>query len=274
MALFTEFERYFGYAEKSKIETTYRFNDPLIELSSNFILKNPNQSKKQLKGIGNSKSSRYQVVYSISENEDDTYALQDIFNELLLTGNANGKEIFILGRYSFDFARIKNEENSFSIDKGGEKVTYVIRTAAGETLRLTAQFMTVHKSKGLEADIIIVINCNSGRYGFPSGMSDDQVLNLLLTDADQFENGEERRLFYVAMTRAKEMVYFVADSSYKSKFITELEVDDNNPEIKKCPKCITADLVKKSGTKNGKQWAFYGCSNFTYGCDYVEWITD
>lgn len=273
IALFKEFEKYFGYTEKAKIETTYRFHDPLIRFSSDFILKNPNQTRKELRGVGDNKSSTYQIAYSVSENQDDSHALKNIFNELLLSGKAKGKEIFILGRYSFDINRLRNEENIFHIDKGNGIVNYAIKTNEGGILRLSAQFMTVHKAKGLEADIVIVINCNSGKHGFPSGMSDDPVLNLLLGEADQFENGEERRLFYVAMTRAKELVYFVADSSYKSKFIAELEMIDDSSEIKKCPKCVTADLVKKSGVKNGRQWAFYGCSNFMYGCAYQEWIT-
>ncbi|MEM5948942.1 3'-5' exonuclease [Spirochaetia bacterium 38H-sp] len=92
-----------------------------------------------------------------------------------------------------------------------------------------------------------------------------------MSEADQYENGEERRLFYVAMTRAKENVYFIADSSYKSKFIAELELEDNDTEIRKCPRCKTADLVKRSGTTNGRQWVFWGCSNFLYGCNYQEW---
>jgi len=117
-----------------------------------------------------------------------------------------------------------------------------------------------------------ILNCliNNFKHGFPSGMSDDPVLNLLLSEADQFENGEERRLFYVAMTRARESVYFVADNAYKSKFIAELETESPVSIIKKCPKCITADLSKKSGTKNGKDWAFYGCTNYIYGCTYKE----
>lgn len=271
IALFKEFEKYFGYTEMAKIETTYRFYDPLINLSSSFILKNPNQTKKELRGTSSGKFSTYKIAYSVSENQDDTYALQNIFNELLNSGKVKGKEIFILGRYSFDIDRIKNEGNIFEINKANETISYAIKTTDGEVRRLSAQFMTVHKAKGLEADIIIVINCNSGKHGFPSGMTDDPVLNLLLSEADQFENGEERRLFYVAMTRAKELVYFVADSSYKSKFIAELEVEDLASEIKKCPKCKTADLVKRSGVKNGKEWAFYGCSNFLYGCSYQEW---
>ncbi len=273
IALFKDFDKYFGYSEKSKIETTYRFSNPLIDSSSKFILKNPNQSNKQLRSINNGKSSFYKIVYSVSENQDDTYALKDILDELLLSGKAKEKKVLVLGRYTFDINRIRNDENIFYIDKQNETISYSKKIKDGDTLRLSAQFMTVHKSKGLEADYVIVINCNSGKQGFPSEMSDDKVLNLLLSEADQFENGEERRLFYVAMTRAKEMVYFVADSANKSKFISELEVESKSPEIKKCPKCKTADLVKKSGVKDGKEWAFYGCSNFIYGCEFKEWIT-
>lgn len=273
IALFKDFEKYFGYSEKSKIEATYRFSNPLIDFSSKFILKNPNQSNKQLRAINNSKSSVYKIVYSVSENQDDTYALKSILDELLLSGKAKEKKVFILGRYTFDINRIKNDENLFNIDKQNETISYSIRTKEGDILRLSAQFMTIHKSKGLEADYIIVLNCNSGKQGFPSEMSDDQALNLLLSEADQFENGEERRLFYVAMTRAREVVYFISDHSCKSKFITELEVGSTTSRIKKCPKCITADLALRSGSTNGKKWSFYSCTNFIYGCEYKEWIT-
>ena len=271
IALFKNFEKFFGYTVKSKIETTYRFHNPLITLSSDFILKNPNQEKKELKGTGIFKSTKHKIVYSVSDNHDDTFALRKIVDDLLLTNDFEEKEIYVLGRYSFDIDRLKNEYNTFQIDKNKGLITYVQRSEDGETKKLTAQFMTVHKAKGLQADIIVVLNCNSGKHGFPSEMSDDTVLNLLLSEADQFENGEERRLFYVAMTRAKEMVYFVADSSYKSKFIAELEVESGDSKIKKCPKCKTADLIKRSGTTNGRQWSSYYCSNFMYGCKHHEW---
>ena len=188
---------------------------------------------------------------------------------MLDTGNFRDKEVFILGRYSFDLKnRIKNEDNFFTINAVVNIVHYTKRDATGNIQKISAKFMTVHKAKGLEADIVIILNCNSGKLGFPSEISDDPVLNLLLSEADQFENGEERRLFYVAMTRAKEMVYFVSDSSYKSKFIAELEVESVDNAIKKCPQCRTADLVKKQGPNS----TFYGCSNFMYGCTYKEWI--
>lgn len=277
ISLFKNFEFYFGYTVKSKIETTYRYHNPLINLSSEFILKNPNQEKKELKGTGIFKSSNYEIVYSNSINQDDSIALSKIFDNLLSTNDWQEKEIYILGRYSFDIDRIKENEDkedaqTFNIDKENGIINYKRKDEDGEIKELSAHFKTVHKAKGLEADIIIIINCNSGKHGFPSEMSDDIVLNLLLSEADQFENGEERRLFYVAMTRAKEMVYFVTDSSYKSKFIAELEIESGDSTLKKCPKCKTADLIKQSGKTNGEDWAFFGCSNFMYGCTYKEWV--
>jgi DNA helicase-4 len=279
IALFKEFENYFGFTVKSKIETTYRFHSPLINLSSDFIQKNPNQAKKELRGTSNTRNTDYKIHYSVSDNQDDTLALQRVFNQLLTTDeDIDEKEIYILGRYGFDIDRTKNENSVFRIDKENETISYSIKTEEGETKKLKAQFMTVHKAKGLEADIIIVLNCNSGKYGFPSEMSDDPILNLLLSEADQFENGEERRLFYVAMTRAKENVYFITDSSFKSKFIAELEIESGQSPNKKCPTCKTADIVlRKSGTaKNVNTYKFFGCSNYLFGCDYTttEWINN
>ncbi len=279
ISLFKEFENYFGFTVKSKIETTYRFHNPLIKLSSEFIQKNPNQAKKGLKGISKRKNTDYKILYSITDNQDDTLAVLKIFNELLeFDKEIEDKEIIILGRYGFDIDRIKNEKSVFQIDKANEIISYSIKNEKGEMRRFKAQFKTVHKAKGLEGDIIIVLNCNSGKFGFPSEMSDDQVLNLLLSEADQFENGEERRLFYVAMTRAKEKIYFVTDSSYKSKFIAELEVESGQSQNRKCPNCMTADVVlRKSGkARNGNTYKFFGCTNYLYGCDYTttEWINN
>lgn len=278
ITLFNQFENYFGITAKSKIETTYRFNKPLIGLSSEFIQRNPSQTKKQLVGTSDSKSTGYSIQYSVSDDQDDTVAVQQIFDQLLLSyGDAEKKEILILGRYSFDIGRLKNRDNRLHVDKEHETIGYTTKTATEGVLRtLKAQFMTVHKAKGLEADIIIVLNCNAGKHGFPSEMTDDPVLNLLLSEADQFENGEERRLFYVAMTRAKEKVYFVADSVFKSKFITELEVESSNSPGTKCPVCKSADVVlRKRGTaRNGNTYKFYGCANYAYGCEHtvMEWI--
>jgi len=275
IALFKNFQDYFGVTERSRIETTYRYSTPLLTLSNTFISKNPNQSRKFLRPINPAQRTNYFLKYSFNENQDDTTTLVEIFKEVLSSVTfTNNKSVLILGRYGFDLKRIKNEQNPLTIDFQKGTVQYSTRLPNGETRGLKATYMTVHKAKGTEADIVILLNCNSGEHGFPAGMSDDQVLNLLLSEADQFENGEERRLFYVAMTRAKEALYFVSDHYRKSKFIQELEAERINTGVLKCPECKTADLIlrKKGIAKNGTPYNFYGCSNYLYGCNYTNTV--
>jgi DNA helicase-4 len=275
IALFKSFQAYFGTTERSTIETTYRYSNPLLTMSNGFITKNPNQSRKLLKSANHASVTKYFLKYSTDENQDDTSALIETFNHILSTNSAvDRKSIYILGRYSFDIKRIKNEEKQLWIDVERGFIEYVSRYSDVNTGKIKANFMTVHKSKGLEADIVIILNCNAGRHGFPAKLSDDPVLNLLLSEADQFENGEERRLFYVAMTRAKEAVYFISDAFQKSKFVLELELGQTSNSNLKCPECITADLVlrKAGAAKNGTPYKFYGCSNYLYGCSYTNTV--
>ena len=98
--------------------------------------------------------------------------------------------------------------------KEGNRFYYVI---GGRKI----EFLTVHKSKGLEADYVILLQCNKDTYGFPSLVSDDPVLNYVLTKSDQFPYGEERRLFYVAITRAKLKTLVLYDKRFPSVFVDE-----------------------------------------------------
>ncbi|MFC2767117.1 MAG: 3'-5' exonuclease, partial [Prevotella sp.] len=121
------------------------------------------------------------------------------------------KSLFLLGRYSFDDYYLSFKYKSF---KEGDKFFYVIN---GRKI----EFLTVHKSKGLEADYVIILLCNKGTYGFPSAINDDPVLNYVLTKGDKFPYGEERRLFYVAITRAKVQTMILYDKHYPSVFVDE-----------------------------------------------------
>lgn len=105
-------------------------------------------------------------------------------------------------------------ENINHIVKEGNRFYYVI---GGRKI----EFLTVHKSKGLEADYVILLQCNKDTYGFPSLVSDDPVLNYVLTKSDQFPYGEERRLFYVAITRAKLKTLVLYDKRFPSVFVDE-----------------------------------------------------
>lgn len=204
MALFNQFPEYFGATEINKIETTYRFGEPLVSLSSNFIQRNKAQIQKNIHSF----SSEMRT-----ELEFYAYDRRDYCNTIgqLVASIPSDKSIFLLGRYSFDDYYLSFMYQSI---KEGNRFYYVI---GGRKI----EFLTVHKSKGLEADYVILLQCNKDTYGFPSQVSDDPVLNYVLTKSDQFPYGEERRLFYVAITRAKIKTLVLYDKRFPSVFVDE-----------------------------------------------------
>lgn len=204
MALFNQFPEYFGATEVNKIETTYRFGEPLVSLSSNFIQRNRAQIQKNIHSFSSEMKTEL-VFYS--------YSRQDYCNTIgqLVASIPLDKSIFLLGRYSFDDYYLSFMYQSI---KEGNRFYYVI----GER---KIEFLTVHKSKGLEADYVILLQCNKDTYGFPSLVGDDPVLNYVLTKSDQFPYGEERRLFYVAITRAKIKTFVMYDIRFPSVFVDE-----------------------------------------------------
>lgn len=263
ITLFSDFEEHFGYTYTSKIETTYRFNDPLISLSSGFVLKNPHQLKKSLVAPENMPATDYTFLESESQYDDDTDAVVEALTLMLKKGLTPDDKIYIIGRYNFDIQRIQNRNKDFTISYSNGLIKYTIKKGEFKDKTLNMNFITAHKAKGLEGDYCILINCNSGKYGFPSGKSDDPLLNLLLSNTDQFENGEERRLFYVAMTRTKKHLILISNKYRKSKFIKEIK-PDSDTEDSACPACGSGELVKRSGPG----YLFYGCTNWAYGCKY------
>lgn len=272
-ALFKEFEKYFGYCEKLKIETTYRFSEPLISLSSDFIKRNPFQEKKKLVSNKKGLKTKYEIRYYGAEDENEMKSLEKVLDDLVDSKDKLvNKDILILGRYWADLERICEDKKAIHIDKDKGEIYYEGINKNGQRKTLKARFLTIHRAKGLEAEIVIVLNCNSGKYGIPCELSDDDILKLLLSEEDKFPNAEERRVFYVAMTRAKEYVYFLTNEMSKSKFIIELEKEAGVPSTNKCPQCMTGDLVFRKGVTEGKEWAFWGCSNYIFGCDYQKWM--
>ena len=204
LSLFTDFKNYFGYTDLRKIETTYRFGNPLVGLSSQFVQKNPVQIKKHISPF-NASCQTDMLFYEYDRNN---YAATI---ESIVASIPTNKSIFLLGRYSFDDYFLSF---TFQGVKRGNKFFYLI---GGREI----EFLTVHKSKGLEADYVIILQCNKGTFGFPSEMSDDPVLNLILGKGDEFPHGEERRLMYVAMTRAKLRTFVLYDRKNPSVFVTE-----------------------------------------------------
>lgn len=204
MALFNQFPDFFGHTDINKIETTYRFGQPLVSLSSQFIQRNGAQIKKDIHPF-NSEAKTELYFYG--------YDRANYCNviEQLVTSIPLDKSIFLLGRYSFDDYYLSYKYKS---TKEGNRFYYFIGNRKIE-------FLTAHKSKGLEADYVIILQCNKDTYGFPSLVSDDPVLNYVLTKSDQYPYGEERRLFYVSITRAKIKTFVLYDNRFPSVFVDE-----------------------------------------------------
>ncbi|MDU5082831.1 UvrD-helicase domain-containing protein [uncultured Tissierella sp.] len=264
--LFTDFENYFGFTEKSYIETTYRFNKNLIDLSSKFILKNKAQVKKQLRAFNDNNKQAFELVYGENHTE-----LSKLLKEKLFELPEN-TSVILLGRYNhkIDLKPYLDKELTFNNKNDA------VRLRGREDLDI--KFLTVHKSKGLQGDYVFILNNTNDKLGFPSQIEDDPVLNLLIDNSDIFKNAEERRLFYVALTRSKKYVYLMVKDKRKSSFVREIEKDykiiQNEEKNKKpCPECKEGHLVLKAGVcYNGKNLPdFWACSNYPY-CKQIKSI--
>ena len=256
------FEKYWGAAEISRIETTYRFPQSLISVSSSFIMMNPEQKRKQLHSpiLDNGFSMGKITGYT------EAYAAEFLVQKLKKL--PKGSSVLFLGRYQFDIKLLDGQRQlSYQYNAA------LRRTAVTFTERpdLQISFMTVHSSKGLQADYVFLLNNKAYGMGFPSQITDAPILQLLLDNCDHYPFAEERRLFYVAITRAKKKVWLVTLKGNESVFVKEIDEVHKENMCKTqytCPLC-GGRLVLRSGTYGN----FYGCSNYkTNGCRYIRKI--
>lgn len=277
IGLFTNFQEYFKKNDRYEmtrltkrlfIENTYRFDDQLIKISSDFITKNPNQIPKNLKSSIKSKESPFTIIrYSDPERtwENTRPTLFEVFHKIHNTTDGKEVSILFIGRYSFDEVVLDKSEflgRKYNVNSG----QYEYYCAQYPKFKI--RFLTAHASKGTQSDYVVLLNCNSGTYGFPSEVSDDPILTLLLSSQDQYPNSEERRLFYVALTRAKKHVYLLVNENHPSKFINEFEPirPVNTPTCKQCGYGIVT-------IQKGPYGYFQSCTNYHY-CNYTKKATN
>lgn len=256
MSLFYEFEKYFGYTELCKIETTYRFHQPLIDRSSEFIMKNKEQKAKTIKTPND---DIYKTYLSFEKCEGDDGVLKKV--EEIVGKIPVSQSVIIIGRYNYDATsvgfngKIDIKESKIRVNIAGREIP----------------FLSVHSAKGLEADNVILINCNQGAYGFPSLIEDDPILDFVLSKRETYPFAEERRLFYVAMTRARMHMYVLFDQDKPSPFVGEflLKVEKGSYL---CPRCLEGKVtvVKEGTTTNNVKYRCFTCSNKEGGCDFFE----
>ncbi|UEG51487.1 UvrD-helicase domain-containing protein [Mucilaginibacter daejeonensis] len=209
ISIITEFEKHFGYTSKTAILKTYRFNDQILDVSSRFIQRNPSQLKKRLKADHVAKAPSFSF-YGSSLNGSDKVARNRIkeehINNILtaITDQDPKATVFLIGRYQ------RNIPTNYITIK---------RRFPG----LAIEYHTAHKVKGMTCDHAILLDVDSGPYGFPSEIADDPMLSYLLHEGDKFDNAEERRVFYVAITRARHQNYLLYNKFSPSKFVMELQ---------------------------------------------------
>ncbi len=92
----------------------------------------------------------------------------------------------------------------------------VLQKAATRWPKLTIDFMTIHASKGQQADYVIIVGLHEGNDGFPAAARESVLEDVLLPPPEDFPDAEERRLLYVAITRAKHQVWLLQDTARPS----------------------------------------------------------
>ncbi|ENY6785020.1 DNA helicase IV [Providencia rettgeri] len=193
--LTTSFEHNFGIGELCALDTTYRFNERIGEVANQFILQNPMQLDKPLNSLTKGNKKSVILLY-----EDALERLLDKMSGYVL----DDETILVLARYHYLKPNI--------LDK-----------AKTRWPKLNIQFMTIHASKGQQADHVIICGLNSGKDGFPAPARESIIEQALLPKPEDFDHAEERRLLYVALTRAKQQVWLLYHPEKPSEFVDELK---------------------------------------------------
>ena len=207
--LFTKFKNNVKYCEILKIEKTYRNSQELINIAGDFIQKNKNQIKKEL--ISNKTLENPITILKYKKNNFNKELIKTI--DYIIKKYGEEKNILILGRYKFDIKKIDNS----NIIKNNNSLIYKISP------KTNIDFLTVHSSKGLGYDNVILINADNKKFGFPSKIKTKSLFKPLLTTDETIKYAEERRLFYVALTRTKNEIIILTRKHNKSKFVKEIE---------------------------------------------------
>lgn len=293
LPLFTQFCNVVGYGTELKITRTYRNAQEIINIAGNFIQKNSKQIKKALISPKRIENPVFIQSYDDSYSSNNDKSKGGIYNNIGIAINeaiaqiikynsieskTNIPSILLIGRYGFD-ARNMCKSNQFSYD---EKSGNVFSSKYGAKVKLN--FMTAHSSKGLSAENVIIINAKDNVYGFPSKVEDDPILKLVVSYDDSYNYAEERRLFYVALTRTKNRVFIITPKNKPSEFIKELlnephnypnvtlngelsSLTTNDSEVKnKCPKCGYPMQLKWNKNYGLKLWI---CTNDQEICGFM-----
>ncbi|BAJ02090.1 UvrD-helicase domain-containing protein [Shewanella violacea] len=281
LKLTTEFDRVFGASRIVTLDKTFRFNDRIEKVASSFIQANPAQLKKTL------------TTHTLSDNPEVCLLINSKETGLAQAFNSIVEAIASNLAASSDSAASCTDSGSGSekgTGKGTEKDTSSTSVMVISRFKSSLKDLSVwqkrysqlqisgfsaHGSKGKQADFVIVLDVNDDKYGFPSKIASDPILEALLPKLDKYAYTEERRLFYVALSRAKQTVFVQAELGKESVFVKELRTFNNDVhcylsdlaplyiESLSCPECNAGKLIPTQG----RYGLFYACSLGKHYCD-------
>lgn len=205
LSLFLNFSSYFEGATIKRIESTYRNSQELVTVAGNFVMKNKNQIHKNLSS--DKHLDKPIKIFYYHDMKNDFITFLEKINQV------NQKPIMILGRNNHDIYKVLRKQ---------DKITDTGKIIISELTDLELYYLTAHKSKGLEEENVVIINLVKDQLGFPNNITDNQVLRFVSLKQEKYPFAEERRLFYVALTRTKNAVYLYAPKKRISPFVKEL----------------------------------------------------
>ncbi len=258
LSVMTSFGTYFGQARTVRLQTTFRCTQTIADVAGRFVSKNPAQIGKAVTAARSEPGERVTVVSVAYQDELRGAVEQHLID---LASRAPGAKVDVLGRYRRDQGLLP------------------ARPVQG----IDVTFRTIHSSKGLEADYVVLPRVVQGRGSFPAASRDDPVLALAMSEDDGYQHSEERRLMYVALTRARRGVTVFTVAGTESPFARELIEDPGvvhrdlanqcttSPEHARprCPVCNVGVLLVRSG-RHGQ---FLGCSAYPR-CRHTRPVSD
>jgi DNA helicase-4 len=258
IAVMTEFERQFDSATRLILGTTFRCPKRICEVSSNFVQRNPAQIRKQVRTTNTIEINPIRI-FGFKEMEASQAHIESELGALhdASADHQRAVSVLFLGRYRDDQPYLLQQWQRRFGD------------------RLDISYRTIHASKGLEAEHVFLLNVVGGNRGFPSQIEDDAVLQIAMPSPDDYRFAEERRLFYVALTRASKDIRIYTSLGKPSIFVNEVQTQENvaveaigGEATVPCPKCNQGTLK----LRKGKHGPFLGCSSFPK-CDYTQRVT-
>ena len=271
ITLFTRFLQLMGAGTELKITHTYRNSQELIDIAGGFVQKNSAQIRKQLL------SPKHLENPIVIEPFDDSVKMmaslatkvEEIIGKIIDEFGIKSS-ILLIGRYNYDMYKL------YKTGKFSELPGNKVKSEKYPNANIT--FMTAHSSKGLGYDNVVLINMFEGKFGFPCQIEDDPIIKLVMYEDKSMPFAEERRLFYVAMTRTKNRVYIATPKHKPSRFLVELIKDYHLPlseEINmqtvdlfnlRCPICgfpLKYEFNKNYGLN------LWICTNEAEVCDFM-----